>query len=305
MNSRISWGVVVLAVSAGCETARRGTVAPPLPVIPETAEVRRSIGVPGVRDSVGGRPEVADAASALLAGELSRLGLRVVGADRLEPLVADRRGGIGGLVEGAPLTAAEAADLGRRVGVEFVLSCSLFRCEVEESENSVDIPVPFFGDIETTRRRIRVQAGLEARLIDVATGRTVWVGRGYAEGSGRSERLLGRSPGNSIAGGAVRQLTAEMIPHLRRQPWTALVTHTDARGVYVNAGRNSGLAVGDRLMLLRSAAGERPDPRDGLPAEGPDLLGRLEILEVGERHAVARPLDGAPARPGDFVRGER
>jgi hypothetical protein len=316
---------IALLAAAGCadtDKVQRG----PLPGLealggPEAdgPGLRRRIGVAGVRDSVGGRADIADAVSSLLVAELSRPRLSIVGPERLEALIADRRGGVGGGVEGAPLTSAEAADLGRRTSTELMLCCSLIRCDIQERQSTFNLPLPGIPipapvpipgiGIPINSRRVRVQVGLEGRLVDTATGRTVWVGRGWAVKEGKTGSLFSRgtmeSMDSSIPAAAVRDLLTRMFPNLLRHPWTALVSQVDHRGVFVNSGKSAGLALGDRLLLYRAAGMDRIDADNGLPVEADDLVGHLEIVRLGEGHAVARLVDGGPAQPGDFVRPDK
>ena len=82
-----------------------------------------------------------------------------------------------------------------------------------------------------------------------------------------------------------------------------VTTEGDVQRVYVNAGKNSGLSVGD-VMVVRKPGTVITDPETEAVlgrTEGA-AVGKIKIVEVNEAFSVAVVTEGAGFERGDVVR---
>ncbi len=101
---------------------------------------------------------------------------------------------------------------------------------------------------------------------------------------------------------AVQQAVASIIAEIGDEPWEGRVVTVRDGQVYVNAGAEAGIQVGDVLEVFRVGE-ELVDPDTGLTlGQIEEKLGRLEITSVQERFSVARPLSEFSCERNDLLR---
>jgi hypothetical protein len=101
---------------------------------------------------------------------------------------------------------------------------------------------------------------------------------------------------------AVQEAVANIVAELGDQPWQGrVVTVRDAQ-VYINAGSESGIQVGDILEVFRE--GEALiDPESGLNlGQIEEKLGRLEVRSVQDKYSIARSQSEFACERNDIVR---
>jgi len=101
---------------------------------------------------------------------------------------------------------------------------------------------------------------------------------------------------------AIDQAVHFIIAKLGTTPWEARVIRAQAGDIYVNAGEESGVSVGETFGLYRP--GEAlVDPVSGLDLGAPDeQIGTVKVKAVKPKYAVAVLVDGEPAQRNDIVR---
>ena len=116
------------------------------------------------------------------------------------------------------------------------------------------------------------------------------------------ESIIGKAARDAVEG--VVELLGDNADRVR---WQAKVVTMNGGDVFINAGANSGVNVGDRFVIYR--AGEALiDPDTGLNLGSVDAkIGEIEVLDnqVGEgKAAKCRVVDGDGFERGDMVRIE-
>jgi len=156
---------------------------------------------------------------------------------------------------------------------------------------------------------------LDLRLLDATTGEVLFSRR--VEASSSSKGLaLGLDFKNMTIGGdkfyktplgqATRVALADavnlVIRDTRQIPWQGQVVSTRGQHIFINAGQDVGLNVGD-VLQVSAVAEELIDPESGQilgRVESP--LGQVEVRMVQDKYAVVSPLTTFEARRGDIIR---
>lgn len=202
-------------------------------------------------------------------------------------------------------------------GVQFVLSGVIRDLEVESTDYMSGAgPLAFARSLarEVVARRgigidVYVHDGLTGALLfqqrytDTVIG-DVWIPATYTVGS---ERFNATSTGAKIAH-IIEQASTDIRQALSCYPFTTrIVDIKDNTKVFINAGAQERINIGDQLVVYGSANGNELNLDGGLSFIGKNRqpAGVLTILEVNPRYAVGR-LE-APARElgikvGDWVK---
>ncbi|WP_027857757.1 CsgG/HfaB family protein [Marinobacterium jannaschii] len=156
---------------------------------------------------------------------------------------------------------------------------------------------------------------LDLRLLDATTGEVLFSRR--VEASSKSSGLaLGLDFKQMTVGGdkfyktplgqATRVALADavnlVIRDSRQIPWQGQVISTRGDSIFINAGQDVGLNVGD-VLQVSGVAEELIDPESGRMlgrVESP--LGRVQVKMVQDKYAVVAPLSRFEARRGDIIR---
>lgn len=163
-------------------------------------------------------------------------------------------------------------------------------------------------DLVLVRQKKQIAtATIDVRVVDAQTGEILLAdsGKGQYEQT-VSDSILGggRAGYNEELGqralrAAVQQFIQNLVSRLEYQPWQGRVIKVSpAQGiVYVNAGRQTGLQIGDRLEV-RSLGEVLTDPETGVElgqAVGP-VVGELEVVKyTGPDAATCRMISGQSA----------
>lgn len=219
-----------------------------------------------------------------------------------------------------PETAVQA---GRIVGAQFfirpVITTFSYGEKGRGGEIGVTVPVdvPVAGGIRIGGGKKTVQARLviDSRIYDVQTSQitTSVQGEGSVERSSSHVALdtdvldvgtegFESTPLGEATRAAVEQVVANILAELGDRPWHGRVVTVRDGQVYVNAGGESGIQVGDVLEVFREGE-ELIDPETGLNlGQIEEKLGRLEITSVEERFSIARTLSEFTCERNDVVR---
>ncbi|NIN70704.1 MAG: hypothetical protein GTO46_01970 [Gemmatimonadetes bacterium] len=219
-----------------------------------------------------------------------------------------------------PETAVQA---GRIVGAQFFIRPVITTFSYGEKGRggavgvTVPVDVPVAGGIRIGGGKKTVQARLviDSRIYDVQTSQitTSVQGEGSVERSSSHVALdtdvldvgtegFENTPLGEATRAAVEQVVANILATLGDQPWHGRVVTVRDGQVYINAGAESGIQVGDVLEVFREGE-ELIDPETGLNlGQIEEKLGRLEITSVEERFSIARPLSDFACERNDLVR---
>jgi len=156
---------------------------------------------------------------------------------------------------------------------------------------------------------------LDLRLLDAETGEVLFSRRvqasskskGMALGLDFKKLTLGgdkfyKTPMGQATRVALSDAVKHVIRETRQIPWQGQVITAKGGHIFINAGQDAGLNVGD-VLQVSAVAEELIDPESGQMlgrVESP--LGQIEVRMVQDKYAVAAPLNSFEARRGDIIR---
>jgi curli biogenesis system outer membrane secretion channel CsgG len=213
-----------------------------------------------------------------------------------------------------------AARSGRLLGAQLLVVGAV--TEFNENDKGGGFSVGFagingLGGALSPRSKVG-HVSIDVRVIDATTGRIV---AAHSVDQAVKKRSIGlRVTGQKVGfdgdafnrtalgkatRGAIEEAVAFLEQSLAEVPWQASVAKVEANQVYINAGQNADLHVGDELAVYRII--DRvvdPFTREVLGSEEA-LVGTLRIESIAARYAVGT-FDGAtPAFVSDHVRMAR
>ena len=201
----------------------------------------------------------------------------LVERNQLEEVLKEQALGQSGAID--PATAAQA---GRILGLQAMIigTISEFGVHTEHTD-------AFIAKSKTQTAR----AVVDVRLVDTTTGEILFAGSGTGEAEDSKGELLGlgakggydQSLGQIALRASVREFMQNLLNSLETQEWRGKIVKVDAqRGTaIVNAGKETGLKVGDTLTVNR--LGEvlvDPDSGRELGQEIGDVVGELQVISL-------------------------
>jgi len=154
-------------------------------------------------------------------------------------------------------------------------------------------------------------------LYDTTTGQVLDSQRceGKAESGGLSFAVAKRDWGFGTSGFkstplgkatqiAIDQAVVFIAARMASVPWQGRIVKADSSKVYLNVGTSSGIHVGDEFNVYKE--GEAlVDPESGLNL-GSEMtrIGRVQIVQVQEKFAIATPVAGNGFEPNNIVKFE-
>lgn len=219
-----------------------------------------------------------------------------------------------------PETAVEA---GRIIGAQYfirpVITTFSYGEKGSGGEVGVTVPVdvPVAGGIRIGggKKTVVARLVLDSRIYDVQTSQitTSVQGEGSVERKSSHVALdtdvldIGTAgfedtPLGEATRMAVDETIGNLIAELGDQPWQGRVVTVRDGQIYVNAGSEAGMQVGDVLEVYREGE-SLVDPETGLNlGQIEDKLGRLEVTAVEEKYSIARVLGEFACERNDLVR---
>ena len=157
--------------------------------------------------------------------------------------------------------------------------------------------------------------GMDVRVIDTTTGQVVQSHRVQANTSQRGVSadinvhqvtFGGDAFDKTVLGQATRQAIEEAVMFIIRStepvPWTGRIVEVTGGQVYINAGANSGVKLGDRFAVT-AVVRELTDPDSGaLLGIVESKRGEIEVVSVQEKFSVAKTRTPFQAARGDLVK---
>lgn len=202
------------------------------------------------------------------------------------------------------LNVQHAADNGKKWGVSMIVLGRIHKIVVRRKDDNVGVLRPSSAVAAVS---------LEIRLVDVATGKEVALGQGAGTAESGTLNLFGgnsedsEESRNEIVTAAIDDAVRKALPQINKEidriQWLGKIARISGNKVYVNAGRATGLAVGD-ILKVASVGQDIFDPDTGLflgRSQG-DLKGTLEVVEFfGEDGCISRIHSGGNFNEGDQV----
>jgi len=253
-----------------------------------------------VNKTAYGRGRLGTSASDKLATHLVKSkGFIVVEREQMAKLMGEQALGMSGAVN--PDTAAKAGNV---LGAQVIIVGSISDFGYKKEGNT--------GLFVKEKRQV-VTAKVDIRAIDTTTGRILFAesGRGVAEN--RTEQVLGmggRVGYDETLNGkalerAIVQLTTNIIKNLQKIEWTGKIAKVSDNGnIYVNAGRLTGLRIGD--LLTAATLGEMiidPDTGLAMGREEGNPKGKIKVTQFfGSDGAICQVEEGSGFEKGDQVK---
>ena len=284
--------------SAPAATLRRAEAEPGAIA---TKGPRKRIAVVRFQDkSAYGRGRLGGAVQDILITELSKSGLFILvsrGPDM--DMILDEQD----LAKSGTIKAGTGAKSGEVLGLNAIVTGAVSQFGVKQKSATYLV-----GASKTQT----AEATVDVRLIDATTGQVVYAdsGNGVYEESSTQVLGVGGAKGydETMEGKALRAAISRFIDNLVQRmeamEWSGKVAAVDADEITVNAGRKTGLAVGDRLRVFGEGREViDPDTKVSLGRKPGKEKGGIAVTDFfGEDAAVCRKVRGEGFAVNDIVR---
>ena len=246
-------------------------------------------------NSYGGA-ELGGGLSAIMVSELDKTGaFRVVSRSDLDAALYEQSLSLQGL------TAADTVQAGQLVGAQYLVRGSVTEFSNAKKGGGISIGGDLGGLLGAVSPQRRIgHVGIDVSVFDATTGEVVAIstvkrevkrmaigasvtGDGWSVGANKFE--------NTVLGEAAREAIAEAVAQvagaLSGKAWTAQVAQVRGNTLYVNAGAESGLKMGDTMTITR-VTDRIVDPVTGAVLGVEDVtVGIATISEVQGQYAKA------------------
>ena len=156
---------------------------------------------------------------------------------------------------------------------------------------------------------------LDLRLLDATTGQVLFSRRVEADSKSRGLALgldfehftvggdkFYKTPMGQATRVALNDAVFYVIQDTRQIPWQGQVVGTRGGQIFINAGIDSGIKVGD-VMRVSAVAQELIDPESGLSlGKIENALGQIKVTAVQDKFAVAAAVGSINTQRGDLIR---
>ena len=228
-------------------------------------------------------------ATDIMMTELSKTGkFIVVERDKMDKLLDEQKLGQTGVID--PGTAAQ---VGKVLGLNAILTGSVSQFGAKSEGKDFLI---------TQSKQQIVECTVDIRVVDAETGQILFADSGKGVVRKATGQVLGMGNKSkydeTLEGEALRAAIVKfmdnLISQVNKKPWSCRVAAVEDGAIYLNAGLEAGLQVGQKLKVF-SQGREIKDPTTGL------VLGRTEkeigVLKVasffGDNGAVATVVSGS------------
>jgi hypothetical protein len=177
----------------------------------------------------------------------------------------------------------------------------------------VSVGTPRLGNVGATV--IQAQMGMNVRLIDTETTQVLLSEEAKGEASSSSFSWSGdigsvftsltvfeNSPLGEATTKAIQKAVDQIVKRLEKLPWSAKVIEVDGEEVYLNAGEECGVRVGDRFEVYRIVRIIK-DPETGeVLGKREQKVGTLTVREVHPRWSLGIFEGTEGPQMGDIIR---
>jgi len=301
-------GIIALMILplAGCGAKKKPepTAAPVLTPRepPALSSPKRRVGIFDFENkSRYGQDRLSQAATDVMYSELDKAG-RFVLYERANLAELDKEHR---LIESGRVNPATAARYGELTGIQALVIGTITQFGIWEEAK----------DYGVYKKKVEIaEATVDVRVVDVTTGRVFFSDAGTGRTERELETVLGfgekatfdETLADKALRAAIAQFMGRLVTAIDGLPWEGRVADVDQVGgaerVYLNAGRRSGMQVGQKVAV-KQVIGEITDPvtKEFMGYKTRDL-GEGRVVELsGEDLSIAR-MDGAvEVQRGDLV----
>ncbi|MCB4757003.1 MAG: CsgG/HfaB family protein [Elusimicrobia bacterium] len=241
---------------------------------------------------------IGDTATDIMITELVKTGkFIVVERDKLNKILDEQKLGQTGAID--PNTAAQ---VGKILGLNALLTGSVSQFGVKKEGKDLLI---------TQSKQQIVECTVDVRVVDTETGQVLFADSGKGVVRKATGQILGMGNKSkydeTLEGEALRAAIVQFMENLTSQvnkkPWSCRVAAVEEGSIYLNAGLEAGLEVGQKLKVF-SQGKEIKDPTTGL------VIGRTEreiatikvLSHFGDDGAVATVISGSLPNPTALCR---
>lgn len=260
---------------------------------------KRRIGVVSFENKAPyAQARIGNTATDILVTELTKSGkFIVIERDRLDKVLEEQKLGQSGVID--PGTAAQ---VGKVLGLNAIVSGSVSQFGVKSEGKDFLI---------TQSKQQIVECTVDVRVTDAETGQVIYADSGKGVVRKASGKVLGMGNQSkydeTLEGEALRAAIVKFVDNIISQvnmkPWSCRVAAVEDGVIYLNAGLEAGVLVGQKLIMF-SQGKEIKDPTTGM------VLGRTEkeigVLKIasffGDNGSVANVVSGALPAAGYLCR---
>jgi len=260
---------------------------------------RRRVGVVDFENKTAyGQSRLGQAASDILITELVKTGkFIVVEREKMQRLMEEQKLGLTGAID-----SNTAAQMGKILGLNAIVTGAISNFGVRTTGSDYLI---------AQSKRQEATCTVDIRVVDAETGQILSADSGKGVSKVSSGGILGMgtqgSYAESIEGDALRaaisELTVNITSQINKKPWSCRIPQVADGKVYLSAGTESGLTVGQKLKVF-SQGTEIKDPDTGLVLGREEAeIGEVEVVShAGEKLSVAKVIKGRAPQKGDLCR---
>lgn len=208
-------------------------------------------------------------------------------------------------------TAEGGAKIGQMSRAQILVQGSITEFGSQQSGGSaVAIQGFSFGGGQST-----AIVGIDLRIYDTTTGHVLSskACRGVAKSSGSNIGYAGgdfafatggesSTPMDFAVRAAIQQAVDFITIELNKVPWAGRIANVKDSVIYINAGRENGIQIGDRFEVFKE--GEAVvDPESGISLGSETTrIGEIEVVAVEEKFAKATPMNGVGFEKGNIIK---
>lgn len=259
---------------------------------------KRRVGVIDFENKTAYGGRLGTAATDILITELTKTGkFIVVERDKMDKLMEEQRLGMSGAID--PNTAAK---MGKILGLNAIVTGSVSQFGVATTGSDYLLV--------QTKKQV-ADATVDIRVVDAETGQVLYADSGEGKSTSSNGQVLGLGTrggyNETIEGEALRaaisQLVENITSQINKKQWSCRVADVQNGQVYLDAGQESGLQLGQKLTAYHLGR-EIKSPTTGLVIGFiQDRVGEIEVTDFfGENGAVAKIDSGSSPSPGDLAK---
>ncbi|MEH6650876.1 MAG: CsgG/HfaB family protein [Motiliproteus sp.] len=156
---------------------------------------------------------------------------------------------------------------------------------------------------------------IDLRLLDATTGEVLFSQRVEADSDSRGLALgldfeqftvggdkFYKTPMGQATRVALNDAVFYVIKGTRQVPWQGQVVSTRGQHIFINAGQDTGIKVGD-VMQVSAVAEELIDPESGIAlGKIENAVGQIKVTSVKDKFAIASAIGSFRTQRGDVIR---
>jgi len=287
---------------AQAQPAAQPTVPPPAAPVPRITHKGPKLRV-GIVDFVNktsyGAGRLGTSASDILTTELFKTGAFIlVERAQLRQVLGEQALGQTGAVN--PETAAQA---GKVLGLNALVTGSISQFGVQTGGT----------DLGVWKQKVQTaKCVVDVRVVDASTGQLLFADSGKGEFERKAQEVLGlgqragydETLGQEALRSAITKFMDNLVQQLQSVEWSGRIASISGSDIYINAGRDVGLKLGD-ILTVQTLGKEIYDPQTKvlLGREEGGIKGELTVTGyTGDRLTKARAKAGTGFQINDIIK---